>query len=121
MSYTKSVFILNTVKIKKDGYLKDFIKACLILLMFIFIAISINLLLNDVSGSRVRMFYLHPFVETSLPVYNYIQRVSFILYVFVYYFTFSLAGAIIFLMGCLFQKRSQHKFFLITDYYLPYL
>lgn len=104
-------------KIKKEGHIKDFIKACMILLIFIIIAISINILLNDVSSSRVRMFYLHPFVETSLPIYNYIQRVSFILYVFVYYVTFCMAAVIIFSIGHFLNGKSQRKMFLITNDY----
>lgn len=94
-------------KIRRVGDFKCFLKACLILLTFMVLAIGINVLLDDVSGSRVRMFYMHPFVETSLPVFNYIQRVSFVLCVVVYYALFSLVGLSIYMTGLkLTQKRT---------------
>ena len=96
-------------KINKAGSLKDFFKACMILLIFIFIAIGINLSLDKVSNSRVRMFYMHPYIETSLPVFNYIQRVSFILYVVVYYIVFSLTGLSIYLIGNRLIKRNRRN------------
>ncbi|MFA5719559.1 MAG: hypothetical protein WC939_00710 [Acholeplasmataceae bacterium] len=93
-------------KIKRVGDFKCFLKACLILLIFMVTAILINLLLNDVSESKVRMFYMHPFVETSLPVFNYIQRVSFLLYVVVYYALFTLVGFSIFRVGSKLNGRT---------------
>ena len=100
-SFVVSVYLLMSREVKiKLSSLK---KAINIFIIFVFIANSINIIVYNtgiLNGETFNMFYISPYFESSLPIFNIIQQnVPYLLFLLIYIIALSIGGYIIFLFS----------------------
>ena len=108
-SFVVSVYLImnGIVKVNK----KNFINAILVFLVFVSIALIMNIgvynsgILND---ETFNMFYISPYFESTLPVFDVIyEKVPYILFLIIYIVALSLGAGIIYFIAMLFNKISS--------------
>ena len=107
-SFVVSVYLImnGVVKVNK----KNFINAILVFLVFVSIALIMNIgvynsgILND---ETFNMFYISPYFESTLPVFDVIyEKVPYILFLLIYIVSLSLGAGIIYFIAMLINKIS---------------
>ena len=107
-SFVVSVYLImnGIVKVNK----KNFINAILVFLVFVSIALIMNIgvynsgILND---ETFNMFYISPYFESTLPVFDVIyEKVPYILFLIIYIVALSLGAGIIYFIAMLINKIS---------------
>ena len=97
-SFVVSVYLLimGCVKINID-YLK---KAIVVFLIFIFIAIGMNIIVYNMgilNGETFNMFYISPYFVSTLPVFDVIQKyVPYVVYLLIYIWALIIGALIIY-------------------------
>ena len=107
-SFVVSVYLImnGVVKVNK----KNFINAILVFLVFVSIALIMNIdvynsgILND---ETFNMFYISPYFESTLPVFDVIyEKVPYILFLIIYVVALCLGAGIIYFIAMLINKIS---------------
>ncbi len=111
-SFVVSIYLLMSGKVKID--IKHLLYAILIFTIFAFIADIMNILVYNsgiLNGETFNMFYISPYFESSLPVFDKIQLATpYSIYLVIYVALLSLGGFIIYLVSkliSLIAKRMQ--------------
>lgn len=111
-SFVVSIYLIITNEVETNY--KNFIKASIVFLAFVFIANYMNIIvynLGILNGETFNMFYISPYFLSSLPVYNIIQqKVPYILYLFIYILSINIGGTIIYLIFKLIKRKTDKKF-----------
>ena len=110
-SFVVSVYLLMSEEVKVN--LKSFKRAIIVFLIFVVMAQVLNIGVYNsgiLNGETFNMFYISPYFNSTLPVFDVIQpAVPYLLYLLVYIVALSLGGMIIFgiakLIRILFGKK----------------
>lgn len=107
-SLVVSVYLLISGEIELNK--KNLINSILVFLMFVGMAEILNLGVYHsgiLNGQTFNMFYISPYFESVLPVYNTVQvNVPFIVYLLFYVVTISLGGVIVYCISKLIRSIS---------------
>ena len=106
-SFVISVYLIMTEEVKlTTENLKKGLKA---FVFFVGIAMAMNLIVYNsgvLNGEEFNMFYISPYFESELPVFNTIQKsVPYPIFLFTYVFALSLGSGIIFTIAKILKKE----------------
>ena len=105
-SFVVSVYLLMSSEVKVS--IDSFKKAIISFLIFVFIAICMNLIIYNIgilNGETFNMFYISPYFISTLPVFDIIQQhVHYIVYLIIYIWSLILGGFIVFSISLLIKK-----------------
>jgi len=108
-SFVVSVYLLMSGEVKIN--IKNLMQAIIVFLIFVIIANNMNIIvynLGVLNGEEFNMFYISPYFQSSLPVFDVIQRnVPYIVYLLIYIFALSLGGFIICFVSKIIRKISK--------------
>lgn len=108
-SFVVSVYLLMTGEVKIN--IKNLMQAIIVFLIFVIIANTMNIIvynLDILNGETFNMFYISPYFESSLPVFDIIQRnVPYTVYLLIYILALSLGGFIIHFISNVIRKISK--------------
>ena len=108
-SFVVSVYLLMTGEVKIN--IKNLIQAIIVFLIFVIISNTMNIIiynLNILNGEEFNMFYISPYFESSLPVFDIIQRnVPYIIYLLIYILALPLGGFIIYIISNMIREFSK--------------
>jgi len=109
-SFVVSVYLLMLGEVKIN--IKNLMKAIVVFLIFVVIANSMNIIIYNLgilNGEEFNMFYISPYFESSLPVFDIIQRnVPYIIYLLIYILALPLGGFIICFISKLIVKINKN-------------
>jgi len=105
-SFVLSIYLLiNEIKPTKQNFKNSF----LVFLVFIVIAEILNLFIYNIgvlNGETFNMFYISPYFESILPVFNTIQtKVPFIIFLLIYIFAIFMGSLLVYFITKLFKKK----------------
>ena len=106
-SFVISVYLIMTEEVKlTTENLKKGLKA---FIFFVGIAMAMNLIVYNsgvLNGEEFNMFYISPYFESELPVFNTIQKsVPYPIFLFTYIFALSLGSGIIFTIAKILKRE----------------
>ena len=111
-SFVVSVYLLMTGEVKTT--VKSVLKSIVVLLIFVIIADTMNVImynLDVLNGETFNMFYISPYFESSLPLFDTIQRnVPYVSYLLIYISSLSLGAFVIYLLCMLISKYRQNLY-----------
>ena len=97
-SFVVSVYLLMSKEVKTD--IQSLKQAIKIFLIFVAIAQFLNIFIYNIgilNGEDFNMFYISPYFQTTLPVFNIIQEnVFYIVYLIIYIWALIIGGLIIY-------------------------
>lgn len=109
-SLVVSVYLLTSEEVTLNK--KNLINSILVFLMFVAMAEILNIGIYHtgiLNGETFNMFYISPYFESVLPVYNTVQAsVPFIVYLLFYIVTISLGGVIVYGVSKLIKRITLH-------------
>jgi len=109
-SLVVSVYLLASGEVELNK--KNLINSILVFLMFVVMAEILNIGIYHsgiLNGDTFNMFYISPYFESVLPVYNTVQAsVPFIVYLLFYIVTISLGGVIVYGICKLIKRITLH-------------
>lgn len=109
-SLVVSVYLLTSGEVELNK--NNLINSILVFLMFVAMAEILNLGIYHsgiLNGQTFNMFYISPYFESVLPVYNTVQaNVPFIVYLLFYIVTISLGGIMVYGICKLIKRISLH-------------
>lgn len=91
-----------------DINIKSFFKGFIVFIIFVFIALSLDIIIYNsgiLNGETFNMFYISPYFNSGLPIYNQIQpKVPYLIYLLIYISSLTLGAYIIYLLTKLSKK-----------------
>lgn len=81
------------------GIKKDYFKSAGVFFWFLIVALFLNVVLAEISGGTINLFYINPVLETTLPVFPIIQRINYLLFLALYALLFSAMGFFVYFIG----------------------
>ena len=109
-SFVVSIYLLMSGEVGIS--IKAVLKAIVVFLIFVIIANGMNVTIYNsgiLNGEEFNMFYISPYFESSLPVFNVIQKnVPYPIYLLIYILALSVGGFIIYSFSKLIQKISNN-------------
>ena len=105
-SLVVSLYLLITKQVELD--LKHLLYAIIVFIGFVVIADTLNIVMynsNILNDETFNMFYISPYFESSLPVFDKIQNSTiYPVYLTIYIIVLSIGGLIVYLIGRLIKK-----------------
>lgn len=106
-SFVISIYLMMTEEVKLTT--ENLKKALKTFIIFVGIAMAMNLIVYNsgvLNGEEFNMFYVSPYFESELPVFNTIQKsVPYPIFLFTYIFALSLGSGIIFTIAKILKKE----------------
>jgi len=109
-SFVVSMYLLITNEVKIN--IKNLIGAIKVFLIFVLIAMSMNLIIYNsgiLNGETFNMFFISPYFISTLPVFDVVQEnVPYLIYLFFYIIVIVIGSMIIYILSYLIQKTLHH-------------
>lgn len=111
-SFVVSVYLLMSGEVKIN--LKSLKNAIFVFFAFVIIAVMMNIIIYNsgiLNGETFNMFYISPYFESSLPVFDIIQKNSpYIIYLLIYVLALSLGALMVYLISKLIRNVTENYF-----------
>lgn len=111
-SFVVSIYLLMSGEVKIK--LQSLKKAIFVFFTFVIIAVIMNIIIYNfgiLNGESFNMFYISPYFESSLPVFDIIQKnVPYIIYLFIYVLALSLGSFVVYFISKLIKNITGNCF-----------
>lgn len=110
-SFVVSVYLLLSGEVELSK--QNLIRASIVFILFVAIAMFLNIFVYNIgilNGETFNMFYISPYFESTLPVFDIIwKNVPYIVFLLIYIISITLGGYLIYLIG-MFLKKINIRF-----------